>query len=185
MSTPSNRAQEIAGRLRELKKRGEQVLSSHKPNPPNVIGFPTLDSGLFAGWRTQCLTYLQGVFGADHTYPTSFAEATDQHGHTSEAKRGMAILEAAAEDVESGYLARVEDLGRERPAFYESGIDACALKTKPGPIRKLSIPWGSERREATARRGWAVRGLMLSRVRLPRRNSRFGCLGFASPDMRE
>jgi hypothetical protein len=46
-----------------------------------VIGFATLDSGLFAGWRTQCLTYLQSVFGNDHTYPTSFADATDQHGH--------------------------------------------------------------------------------------------------------
>jgi hypothetical protein len=110
MRNPSTRAQEIAERLRELKARGQPVLSSHTPNPPNVIGFPTLDSGLFAGWRTQCLTYMQNVFGNGHTYSTSFDSATNQHGYTNEVEKGMAILEAAAEDVENGYLARVEDL---------------------------------------------------------------------------
>jgi hypothetical protein len=110
MSDPNVRAQEIAARLRELRSRGQPVLSSHKPNPPNVIGFPTLDRGLFTGWRTQCLAYLRNVFGDEQTYPKSFADATNQYGHTSEVEQGMAILEAAAEDVEAGYIAKVVEL---------------------------------------------------------------------------
>ncbi len=53
---------------------------------------------------------MQQVFGVGHTYSVNFAEETDQHGHTTEVKRGMGILEAAAEDIEDGHLARIEDL---------------------------------------------------------------------------
>lgn len=102
--------EEVVRRICELQSRGEPILQTHKSNPPNVIGFPTLDSGKFEGWRTQCLVYLEKVFGSDHTYTTSFAKATDQHGHQSEVKKGMAILDAAAEDVEHGYLATLRSL---------------------------------------------------------------------------
>jgi hypothetical protein len=54
--------------------RGQSVLSTHKPNSPNVIGFTTLDRGLFTGWRPQSLTYPQNVFGDQRTYSKSFAD---------------------------------------------------------------------------------------------------------------
>ena len=110
MSNAKVREQEIASRLRTLKVRGQSVLDSHKPNPPNVLNFPTLDSGLFTGWRTQCLTYLRNVFGEKHTYSVSFADATDRQGYRAEVQRGIAILEVAAEDLEAGYLFTLTDL---------------------------------------------------------------------------
>ena len=46
-------------RLQQLIQKGQVVLQTHRPNPPNVIGFPTLDSGQFTAWQTQVLSYLQ------------------------------------------------------------------------------------------------------------------------------
>jgi len=35
--------------IENLIQKGNEVLSSHKPNPSNVIGFPTLDTAFFGG----------------------------------------------------------------------------------------------------------------------------------------
>lgn len=102
--------QAVASRLLALADKGEEVLATHRPNPPNVIGFPTLDSGRFSEWRTQSLAFLRNVFGEGHVYPSSFADATDRGGHTGEAQRGVGILRAAREDIEGGYLTSVEAL---------------------------------------------------------------------------
>lgn len=43
----------VIARLGQLIERGDQVIATHRPNPPGVIGFPTLDSGAFSEWQTQ------------------------------------------------------------------------------------------------------------------------------------
>ncbi|HEY2093138.1 MAG TPA: hypothetical protein VGJ81_14735 [Thermoanaerobaculia bacterium] len=90
-------------RLDALIARGDQVIATHKPNPPNVIGFATLDSGAFTGWRSQVLTLLQQILGSKHVYIKEFEEQV-QRGFPSVVEEGQAILRAVREDLQSGII---------------------------------------------------------------------------------
>ncbi len=59
--------QALQERLRRLIEKGEAVLAIHHPNPPNVIGFPTLDTQVFNEWRAQSLALLHELLGSEHT----------------------------------------------------------------------------------------------------------------------
>lgn len=109
--------EELAERAKALIQKGESVLASHRPNPPNVIGFPTLDTSLFNEWRTQSLSFLVQVAGSGHVYAESFREKTSRGAYQSCAKAGLGILNALKEDAEAG-------------AFKEEGIGG-ALASEP------------------------------------------------------
>lgn len=98
-----------AERLGALIDKGESVLRTHKPNPPGVIGFPTLDQGLFLEWRSQSLSYLKNLVGAGHTYVDEFEKKVDK-AYQAPVKGGIGILKAAKEDVEGGFLTDVKAL---------------------------------------------------------------------------
>lgn len=100
---------DVLQRLDALLQKADAVLATHKPNPPNVIGFPTLDSQAFTEWQTQSLTYLINLLGPDHTYVDHFRRQVTQ-GFTSSVKSGKGILQALREDIEAGYLTRIETL---------------------------------------------------------------------------
>jgi len=99
----------LLNRLDELIQKADQVLATHEPNPPNVIGFPTLDAEAFRGWQTQSLAFLSNVVGVDHVYTESFRSNVDQ-GFQGSVEAGKGILAAAREDVALGYLSRVKAL---------------------------------------------------------------------------
>lgn len=42
-------------RVQRLLDKGKEVRATNRPNPPNIMGFPTLDSGAFAAWKSQAL----------------------------------------------------------------------------------------------------------------------------------
>ena len=86
-----------------LLAKGDAVLRTHKPNPPNVIGFPTLDSGAFAEWREQSIVFLQRALGAEHQYADSF-EKNVRREFQGTVKSGLGILRAFREDVEAGRI---------------------------------------------------------------------------------
>jgi hypothetical protein len=90
-------------RLDRLIAKGEAVLRTHRPNPPNVIGFPTLDSGAFAEWRTQSLSCLVTVLGDAHVYVENFKEQIKK-GYNGTVKAGIGILKATKEDIAAGHL---------------------------------------------------------------------------------
>jgi hypothetical protein len=96
-------------RLDELIAKADAVLATHTPNPPNVIGFPTLDSGAFTEWQTQSLAFLVNLLGNDHVYVASFRDEVTQ-GFTGTVKSGKGILTAVREDVAGGYLTRLKTL---------------------------------------------------------------------------
>jgi hypothetical protein len=99
----------VVERLDELIQKADAVLATHRPNPPNVVGFPTLDSGTFSEWQTQSLTFLVNLLGPDHVYVESFRKKVEK-GHTGMVKAGRGILTAVREDVAGGYLARLKAL---------------------------------------------------------------------------
>ena len=90
-------------RIERLLAKGSAVLDTHSPNPPGVIGFPTLDHGGFTEWRAQSLSLLGNLLGAEHVYVTDFEREVDR-GYTNSVKAGIGILKAAREDLEDGSL---------------------------------------------------------------------------------
>ncbi len=99
----------IVKRIDELIEKGENVLSTYKPNPPNVIGFPTLDSGKFVEWQTQVLNFLINLLGLSHIYVQSFKDKVTE-GYESHVKMGQGILNAVKEDILGGYLTDIKTL---------------------------------------------------------------------------
>ena len=64
-------------RIDQLISKGNQVLATHKPNPAEVIGFPTLDSKAFMAWQSQPINFLQSNLPAENAYLTSFKDQVD------------------------------------------------------------------------------------------------------------
>lgn len=102
-------AQRFQVRIEQLLAKGNAVLETHSPNPPNVIGFPTLDPGAFTEWRTQCLALLRNFLGTEHTYVASF-EGVVGGGFTGSVEAGVGILRAVREDLQDSYLTDVRTL---------------------------------------------------------------------------
>ena len=100
----------IGHRLAVLIQKGVTVLSTHEPNPPNVIGFPTLDTSRYMEWRSQALALLTRVFGSSHTYTEVFKSKVSDRAYESGAERGLGILRAALEDVDSGDLETLQEM---------------------------------------------------------------------------
>ncbi len=92
----------VADRIASLINKGEKVLASHRPNPPNVIGFPTLDTELFNEWRAQALSLLVQVAGSGHVYSDSFRKGTERGAYKGAASAGIGVLKALQEDVRAG-----------------------------------------------------------------------------------
>jgi hypothetical protein len=90
-----------AEKVERLIQKGQEVLKTHRPNPPGVIGFPTLDSGAFSAWQTQCLHFLESHFPSASTYVTSFRDKIKQ-GYTGTVQAGIGMLESVKEDLEAG-----------------------------------------------------------------------------------
>lgn len=94
-------ANNLINEVDALIAKGEAALRTHRPNPPGVIGFPTLDSGAFAEWREQSVVFLQRALGAGHQYADSFQKNV-QREYQSSVKTGLGILRAFREDTEAG-----------------------------------------------------------------------------------
>jgi len=90
-------------RLKQLVQKGKEVLQTHRPNPPNVIGFPTLNSGKFTAWQTQVLNYLQSVLPSDNPYIKTFQKNVTK-GYYSSVEQGIGILNSIIEDTELNYI---------------------------------------------------------------------------------
>ena len=99
----------ILEHITDLLDKGKSVLATHEPNPPGVIGFPTLDHGAFTQWRTQTLFALNAILGDHHTYTRAFSKSVDR-GYTSAVKAGIGILTALLEDTAKGRLQSLRQL---------------------------------------------------------------------------
>jgi hypothetical protein len=96
-------------RVQQLIKKGEVVLQTHRPNPPNVIGFPTLNTGEFASWQAQVLNYLKSNLPLNNQYLLSFEDKV-KRGFRGDVQQGIGLLNSIAEDLSLGLLTTgVED----------------------------------------------------------------------------
>lgn len=88
-----------------LIKKGEAVLATHQPNPPNVIGFPTLNTADFSEWQTQSLSFIVNLLGSDHVYVQKFGSKVER-AYKSSVNAGIGILKAIREDINTGSLGK-------------------------------------------------------------------------------
>jgi len=89
--------------LAELIQEGQAVLATHKANPPNLIGFTTLDNGLFKGWKARSMNFLARALGSESIYTQAFTKEV-QHGYCSSAQAGIEILRNVSRDLDKGLL---------------------------------------------------------------------------------
>lgn len=88
-----------AEKLEKLIDKGRSVLATHKPNPPNVIGFPTLDNSSFANWKTQTLAFLKSRFSSTSPYYLEFSDKV-KRPFQSAVQTGLGVLEGLRDDID-------------------------------------------------------------------------------------
>jgi len=101
--------EKIKDRLNQLIKIGEEVLSTKHPPPPNVIAGDYVNDDPFYQWKAGSLSFLKSVFGDDSTHFQGFQHDCKYPSY-SNAFKGQSILKAAKEDIEGGYLKKLETL---------------------------------------------------------------------------
>ena len=102
--------EKIRSRAAALVEKGEGVAATHRPNPPNVIGFPTLNTSAYAEWQSQSLAFLEDLLGRDHSYVDRFRKQTEEAGYSGSAHAGIGILRAVLEDIEEGHIETIRSL---------------------------------------------------------------------------
>lgn len=88
-----------SSKIQKLIIKGNEVLKTHKPNPPNVIGFPTCDSQSFTTWRTQTLSFLEKSCGITSPYYLEFSIKVLKP-HVGHIKTGLGVLNAVKEELD-------------------------------------------------------------------------------------
>lgn len=98
----------ILEKVDNLIEKGKGVLASHRPNPPQYIGFTTCDSGLFSTWKTQSLAFLERQFSSTSPYYLEFQDKVKK-AYTGSINTGIGVLEAVKEEIETGEISTVSD----------------------------------------------------------------------------
>jgi len=96
-------------RIQQLLEKAEGVKATHKPNPPNVIGFPTLDEDVFFEWKSSVENLIVKITGEGSSYYKNFV-AQVKNGQRSHVDSGVGILRALKEDLELGFLSQIKNL---------------------------------------------------------------------------
>ncbi len=107
--------EEILARLDQLISAGERVLATAVAvrvddlDPTSPVMETTVDRGLFYQWRTSSLAFLRAKLGESSVHAEEFGKNVSNL-YEFQTTLGIGILRAAREDVEGGYLVRVEGL---------------------------------------------------------------------------
>jgi len=99
----------IVTRLNTLIENGEHVLRTRHSTGRNVIGPDRVNDEPFYPWKAGSLSFLKNVFGDSSTHFKGFQENC-VHPVYNDALQGFSILVAGKEDIEGGYLKRLETL---------------------------------------------------------------------------
>lgn len=96
--------QRVLERLDSLMKMSEEVLGTRFTG----FAFDGVHEGIFHGWRTSAIAFLN-TLPPDYVYHREFREHC-KNATYHDAERGLAILRAARDDIEGGYLQSIETL---------------------------------------------------------------------------
>jgi len=121
-------------RVERLIEKGHETIATHCPNPPGVIGFPTLDSGAFSAWQSQCLNFLESRLPSNNPYTRAFQSKVKQ-GYRATVESGIGILQSLKEDLELSAIPSVTPLTHSPLDFIRSICDrfhiiACQIRSR-------------------------------------------------------
>lgn len=88
-------------KLDQLIEKGAVVLATDRLPSPGVIGFPTLDTGSFVEWRSQCISFLERRLPTNSSYTANFKSSIKQ-GYVGTVKAGIGILKSLRQDLAEG-----------------------------------------------------------------------------------
>ncbi|MBA7665906.1 hypothetical protein ES703_73980 [subsurface metagenome] len=101
--------EDLKARIDQLLEKGEEALST-RHSPPRGISAPDyVDEARFFQWKAGALSFLKTVFGDDNTHFQEF-QNNCKYSRYPDALRGQSILKAVKEDIEGGYLIKLETL---------------------------------------------------------------------------
>ncbi len=92
----------LMSRMNQLLELGEEVLSTWSGHYDDGV-----KAEMFYHWKASSLSALQNIFGDNSTHFRGFQQDCRLNWH-HEAVIGQGILKAAKEDIEGGYLAKLE-----------------------------------------------------------------------------
>lgn len=99
--------EKLTDRLNHLIEVGEEVLKTkHRPESAT---YDYVNDDPFYQWRVGALSFLKAVFEDNSTHFQEFQQRCRGPFYT-DALQGQSILKAAKEDIEVGYLRKLEDL---------------------------------------------------------------------------
>jgi hypothetical protein len=105
--------EKILERFVKLDNLGEQIRTSAKFPAftflPDKQTKMIVDTGGFARWRVACISLIASVVGSNDVYFHEF-EAQYKESYINDTERGLGIIRALKEDIEGGYLQKVESL---------------------------------------------------------------------------
>ena len=101
--------EKVMDRLNHLIEVGEEVLKTRHPPPPDFITSDFVKDDPFYQWRAGSLSFLKAVFGDNSIHFQEFQQRC-RYSKYEDALQGQSILKAAKEDIEGGYLKKLEDL---------------------------------------------------------------------------
>lgn len=96
----------IKDRLVRLIVQGESLLTTKRETPH---GAQSVERGMFFNWQAAALSFLSHVFGEEHIHFREFHKRCRSESYVH-AQIGQAILKAAMQDIEEGYLKHLESL---------------------------------------------------------------------------
>ena len=100
-ANPDQVNKNLAKRLSQLIENADKVLSTYKPNPSGMIGFPTLDEKQFQQWKASSDNIINAICGMDSIYAGNFTKSVKQ-AYESHVEAGKGILIALKEDIDAG-----------------------------------------------------------------------------------
>jgi hypothetical protein len=102
----------IDARFQDLLARGDQVMSSRRPPPPNVMGDDRVDLQGSQEWATGASQFLESIFGRESEYYDRLQKGWKHAGYYSDMVRALGVIKAAWNDYSKGYLLDVKTLVR-------------------------------------------------------------------------
>ncbi len=101
--------EKLRERLNQLIELGERVLLTRRSPSPGIVSGDYVNDDPFYQWKAGSLSFLKNVFGEDSTHFQGFQESC-KYAYNFDALQGQSILKAAKEDLEGGYLKKLETL---------------------------------------------------------------------------
>ncbi|MBA7648731.1 hypothetical protein ES703_56519 [subsurface metagenome] len=101
--------EKLLNRLIYLIENGQQVLLTRRHPGRGIVAGDRVKDEIFFPWKAGSLSFLKTVFGDSSTHFQGFQEAC-KYSTYNHALQGQSILIAAKEDMEGGYLKKLETL---------------------------------------------------------------------------